>query len=105
MANIESMRVIVHKEFIEKATGVLEDLSDAASAAVVIRAKARCPVKSGHLRDSIDRIKLPDGGYAVGSPARYASNVEYGTSRQRAQPFLRPALDSLKSNPPRIDPA
>jgi len=97
------MRVTINKQFVKDAEDRLVDLADIASAAVVVRAKARCPVRSGRLQNSIRRVKLPGGGYAVGSGVPYASNVEYGTSKQRAQPFLRPALDSLKTDPPSID--
>ena len=52
----------------------------------------RCPVDTGQLRNSIHEAIYDD--YAiVDSNVEYAPHVEYGTSRQRAQPFLRPALD------------
>jgi len=35
----------------------------------------------------------------VGTNVKYASNVEFGTSKQSAQPYLRP---SLKKNIPKI---
>ena len=52
----------------------------------------RCPVDTGQLRNSIQEAIYDD--YAiVDSNVAYAGHVEYGTSRQEAQPFLRPALD------------
>ena len=52
----------------------------------------RCPVDTGQLRNSIQDAIYDD--YAiVDSNVEYAPHVEYGTSRQNAQPFLRPALD------------
>lgn len=54
-----------------------------------------CPVDTGALRDSIkeedncsgDRIK-----YDISIGVDYADYVEFGTSKQTAQPFIRPAF-------------
>jgi HK97 gp10 family phage protein len=74
-------------------------------------AKHLCPVKTGALRDSIEKneSKFADGGYIIsaygdkvgrnGSPKFYASFVETGVSPngdQAPQPFLRPALHKNK---------
>lgn len=53
-----------------------------------------CPVDTGTLRDSIDTDDIGTGSYVhvgitVGTD--YADDVEFGTSRQQAQPFIRPA--------------
>lgn len=52
----------------------------------------KCPVDTGHLRGSIT-YEVDFGGDAVyiGTNVEYAPYVELGTSRQKAQPFLRPA--------------
>lgn len=62
------------------------------------QAKTLCPVKTGKLRRSI-RIQtrkeaeaLSIGVSAGNGEASYARFVEYGTSRRKAQPFMRPAL-------------
>jgi len=70
---------------------------------VVQRARELCPVDTGRLRNSITH-RLGGGGFSfpgmgaavgkevtVGSDVEYAAYVELGTSRTRAQPFLRPA--------------
>lgn len=67
------------------ATSALEIESDA---------KALAPVDSGRLRASIranfeNRLKV-----TVGTPVEYAPFVEFGTVRQRAQPFLIPAIEA-----------
>lgn len=51
-----------------------------------------CPVDTGNLRASIAH-EVDAGGNAVyiGTNVEYAPYVELGTSRQKAQPFLRPA--------------
>lgn len=70
-------------------------------------AKNRCPVDTGALRQSIrlqtraktagniHSIGVSAGGYITnpktGKKVNYAGHVEYGTSRQIPQPFLRPA--------------
>lgn len=94
----------------------LETALDPAAAKVVkdiaevIRddAKEFCPVDTGSLQKSIrigayarptshtHSIRVTAGGYVTNPKTKrkvdYASHVEYGTSRQRAQPFLRPAI-------------
>lgn len=59
------------------------------------QAKRLCPVDTGRLRSSITMVLESDseGLYAVvGTNVDYAEHVEFGTSTQRPQPFLRPAL-------------
>lgn len=55
-------------------------------------AERKCPVDTGNLRGSIT-YEVDAGGNAVyiGTNVEYAPHVELGTSRQEAQPFLRPA--------------
>ncbi len=53
-------------------------------------ASARAPVDTGALRDS---IHAEPGKVVVEVP--YAAFVEYGTSDTPAQPFLRPAADTV----------
>lgn len=58
-------------------------------------AKRLCPVDTGRLRSSITWTLASDhkGLLAIiGTNVVYAPHVEFGTSRMRAQPFLRPAL-------------
>jgi len=77
-------------------------------------ASSRVPVSSGDLKNSgyvateqkttyrhdkkhRKEIKPPKGGAVAGFAAFYAKFVEYGTSKQGAKPYLRPAFDELKS--------
>lgn len=55
-------------------------------------AAKKCPVRTGNLRGSIT-YEVDAGGNTVciGTNVNYAPRVELGTSRQKAQPFLRPA--------------
>jgi len=92
------------KAFEESAVEALDKTADD----VRDRAKQLVPVDTGSLRKSIrkERRALPAGkiiytgvragGYIVNPKTRrivdYAAHVEYGTSRTRPQPYLRPAL-------------
>lgn len=62
------------------------------------QAKANCPVDTGRLRASIgvSQSAGPDGAVTtVGSNLEYSLYVEKGTRYQRAQPYLRPALNEV----------
>lgn len=86
---------------LERASGAV-----GAKAAAVVRntaydierdAKQLCPVRSGRLRDSISTSIEGDGRFAsiqaeIGPTVPYALEVEYGTSEQPPEPFMRPAL-------------
>ena len=55
-------------------------------------AEMKCPVDTGNLRGSITHeVDTADDAVYIGTNVEYAPYVELGTSRQRAQPFLRPA--------------
>lgn len=53
-------------------------------------AKEITPVDTGRLRNSITH-NVDGNEVYVGSNVEYAPHVEYGTIKQKAQPFLRPA--------------
>lgn len=55
-------------------------------------AAKKCPVDTGNLRGSITyEVDAADNAVYIGTNVEYAPYVELGTSRQKAQPFLRPA--------------
>lgn len=55
-------------------------------------AAKKCPVDTGNLRGSITYgVDAGDNAVYIGTNVEYAPYVELGTSRQKAQPFLRPA--------------
>jgi len=64
---------------------------------IVADAKAFAPVKTGRLRDSIGK-KIVNRELEVYAEAEYAAYVEFGTSRMRPQPFLRPAFEINRHN-------
>jgi HK97 gp10 family phage protein len=72
---------------------------------IVEEAKSRAPVLTGQMRDSLRvragkrrkgqasmAVQTKDGDYA--GDTFYAAFYEYGTSRQPARPFMRPAFDA-----------
>jgi len=54
-------------------------------------AKRICPVDTGRLRNSITHAMEGSEAVVIGTNVEYGPAVELGTSRQKAQPFLRPA--------------
>jgi len=61
-------------------------------------AKKGAPVITTRLRSSIHPEFQRNGlGALVGTDVEYAAFVEFGTSKQEAQPYLRPAFE--KHNP------
>lgn len=54
-------------------------------------AKRLCPVDTGRLRNSITHTDDGEAEY-IGTNVEYAPYVELGTSRTRAQPYLKPAV-------------
>jgi HK97 gp10 family phage protein len=67
--------------------------SDRAGQYVIGLAVLLCPVLTGNLRSSLTYIvSLTQSIVRIGSAVDYAPHVEYGTSSQSAQPYLRPAL-------------
>ena len=68
-------------------------------------AKKKCPCDTGLLRSSIQhRVENKDTNVEgiIGTKTEYASFVEFGTSKQRPQPYLVPAykenLEQIKND-------
>ncbi len=74
-------------------------LTSSAGAATTA-ARRQAPVRTGRLRDSIVSLPLEHRGgrttAGVWAQAPYALWVEIGTRRMRAQPYLRPALETVR---------
>lgn len=76
-----------------------------AGMAVEGTAKNTVPVKTGELKGSINgrTQRTANGATAtVGTNKEYASHVEFGTSRQAAQPYLQPSLQKNKDKARKI---
>lgn len=55
-------------------------------------AKLDCPVDTGRLRNSISHaVDVNEEAAYIGTNVEYAPYVEYGTSRMKPQPYLKPA--------------
>jgi len=70
----------------------------ACAADVLVDARKKAPVDTGHLRDNsdINTAYQSDGFVNVEFHAEYAPYVELGTRKMRAQPFLTPAMEKAK---------
>lgn len=55
-------------------------------------ARRRAPVRSGKMRDSIS-VSISGLTAEIGPTVYWAPFIEYGTVRQRPQPFMWPAAD------------
>lgn len=86
------------REFLVAEDGPIAKMLERAAVKVEADAIRRCPVDTGRLRASITHNLGKDSTSVfadVGTDVEYAPYVEFGTVRNRAQPFLRPALDVL----------
>lgn len=59
---------------------------------IATRAQEIAPVDTGFMRDNIHET---EDGNAIISEAGYSGFVELGTVKMSAQPFMRPAADTL----------
>ena len=64
------------------------------SAGVIVTGavKRNAPVDQGILRGSIN-YQVHTDNVTVGTNINYATHVEYGTKKMKAQPYMRPAVD------------
>ena len=70
-------------------------------------AVAEVPVRSSRLKSSISTQEVGDiveagSGVKAGSEVEYAHYVEYGTSRQRAHPYMQPAVEIVRQKYPNM---
>lgn len=82
-------------EFKNKFTGNISKTLNAIGIFVLSEMQARCPVKTGNLKGSYTyEVNEQDNSVTMGSPVDYAPHVELGTHKMKAQPHLRPAVES-----------
>lgn len=74
------------KESIERA--IRESLNEI-GLRITADAQTRAPVDTGNLRRSMAHEVEGSEAVYIGTNVEYAPDVEFGTSRQRAQPFLK----------------
>lgn len=88
--------VSVNQDNIEQAVDGIESAISVALEEIGLLAEnyaaMLCPVDTGNLQGSITHeVDVDDNAVYIGTNVKYAPYVELGTSRQKAQPFLRPA--------------
>jgi len=107
VVDIEGMGVL-KKQFKDLSNkmqrGTIRTALRSAAAPVLSDAKKRVPVATGALKKGLAvsvSVKAVEGKADIGvrrgkagQPARRAHLVEFGTRHSRAQPFLRPALET-----------
>lgn len=79
------------QEVLEAKEGAIAKILEEFGLLAERNAKLYCPVDTGRLRNSISHATDGDTMY-VGTNVEYAAYVEMGTSRQKAQPYLQPAI-------------
>jgi HK97 gp10 family phage protein len=77
----------INQELAKKIARALEAVGTTAEG----YAKELCPVDTGRLRDSIT-YSVDDDAVYLGSDVEYAPYVEFGTYKQKPQPFMGPAM-------------
>lgn len=75
------------------------DVTETALTAIGMKAedyaKLKCPVDTGNLRNSITfSASVEEKVVYLGTNVEYAPYVEMGTSRSKAQPFIKPAIEN-----------
>lgn len=89
-------------EFQSKCPNIALVLVEKHTDAAVDLMKQLAPVDTGHMRDSIHKVEGPKHGGMIASrgvkiDAPYWVFVEYGTVHMSAQPFVTPAMESIRS--------
>lgn len=74
----------------------IEAWFDAAAEEVLVRAKQRTPVRTGHLRDSLTLNKTP-GSYEFGSDSEYFPHIEFGTVHIEPFAMVRTSIDEFEA--------
>ena len=59
-------------------------------------AKVRAPVDTGALKNSLNTSEINDLAYRVSDGVEYGIYQELGTSKMSAQPFMVPAVESIR---------
>lgn len=89
-----SVRIEDHTEEVkQKIEKALEKGLEACGIQAESYAKGLSPVDTGRLRNSISHTVDGDTAY-IGSNVEYAPYQELGTSKMKAQPYLKPAVQN-----------
>lgn len=91
LANVKKMLNSVNARVASNTKAEQERVANA----IAEKARALVPVDTGELRDSI-HVQNDTLGSIVIAGTDHGASVEYGTARQAAQPYMRPAVKSVK---------
>ena len=81
-------------EVIQASREAIERALEAVGQQAVSHIKQITPVDTGELRNSIThQTNKAEQAVYIGTNVEYAPYVEYGTVRQKAQPYLRPGIE------------
>ena len=89
-------------KFKTKLPDILQEGMTALAELIIKEAQRIVPVDTGRLKDSIKIMSASATEVKGGTDVEYAGFVEFGTSRQRSQPYMRPAIDKAKKDGPRL---
>jgi len=90
--NFPSVTVMIERRASDRLAGTAMQVRDIA--------KDLAPVWSGDLRDSIEVVRNSDDQYEVVAGTDHAAPQEFGSVRNPAHPFMRPAAEQVKSQLP-----
>lgn len=85
-----------------KLPSILQEGLTAIAELIIKESQRIVPVDTGRLRDSIKIFSASAAEVKGGTEVEYAGFVEFGTSRQRSQPYMRPAIDKAKKEGPKL---
>ena len=100
MDNGQNIKIKINQSALDQLTKEQNDLLLKMAEAVKDKAISICPVKTGKLQDSIDILDRDWENktmYIGTAGTNYGLFVEMGTSKMAAQPFMRPALDTVEA--------
>lgn len=86
---------------IDRTPELMENVVKEVAIRVDAEAKKKAPVDTGNLRASIT-MEVDGLEATVGTNVEYAPFIEFGTSRQQAQPFMTPAKQKVENQVDKI---
>ena len=89
------------EKLIKNSPQIEQEIVETAGTKAFSIAKDLAPVDTGALKGSIT-LEIKQSQATISSPLEYAAPVEYGTSRQAAQPYMRPAAEEARRQLPGI---
>ncbi len=96
----DGVRVVVDTSWLSKLGPMTDDMLGRLCEDIAADARRLAPVLTGDLRSSIDVLGVSNGVGRVGAgdaSVDYAADVELGTRKMAAQPFLRPSALRARS--------